>query len=41
MKIAKTIYTPFNKGNFWPVLTVSCNFQKIHVAEISYITEKK
>jgi hypothetical protein len=22
MKIAETIYTPFKKGQFWPVLTV-------------------
>ena len=27
MKIAETIYTPFQKGHFWPVLTVSCNCQ--------------
>ena len=26
-KIAETIYTPFQKVNFWPVLTVSCNFE--------------
>ena len=28
MKIAQSIYTPFQKGHLWPLLTVSCNFRK-------------
>ena len=35
MKIAETIYTPFQNGHFWPVLTVSCNFRNF------FFTEKK
>ena len=27
-KIVETIYTPSQNGHFWPVLTVSSNFQK-------------
>ena len=26
LKIAETIYTPFQRGHFWPVPTISCNF---------------
>ena len=35
MKIAETIYTPFQKGHFWPVLTVTCSFLNL------FFTEKK
>ena len=28
MKIADTIYTPFQNDHFWPVLTLSNNFRK-------------
>ena len=43
MKIAETIYMPFQKGHFSPVLAVSLNFQNCclkKIAENSYITEK-
>ena len=36
MKMAETIYTPFQNGHFWPFLIVSCNFQNFVSEENSY-----